>query len=127
MWLPVAGYWLLADGCISPATSDRNSLRAQTYHVRRGIDGADAVVVHLEMGRRGAQPRDERIERGAIGQLHDEVIEADSAGRRRGNANARPRVETEMVMVVAGRDEQRAWTVALCKREAEDADVEAVR
>ena len=65
--------------------------------------------------------------RGAIGQLHDDMTEANRAGRRRRQPDASPRVEADVMVIAAGRDKQRAVAVALHDLEAEDAGIERLR
>ena len=56
-----------------------------------------------------------------------EVLQPDGTGRRRRSADAGPRVQSDVMVIAAGRDEQRARTVSLHQLEAEHVDVEARR
>jgi len=55
------------------------------------------------------------------------MTQSDRARRRRRRADAGPRVQPDVMVIAAGRHEQRARTVALHQLEAEDVDVEALR
>src|SRR5439155_5382600 len=62
----------------------------------------------------GSPNAEHHVGDGRLGrEQHVEVVEADGAGRRRRRADAGPRVQPDVVMVAAGRNEQRARPIAL--------------
>ncbi len=61
---------------------------------------------------------------GGVGQQDLEMAQAGRMGRRRRRADALPGVEADVVVVAAGRDEERLAAVALLDLEAEQAGVE---
>src|SRR5262249_53470650 len=55
----------------------------------------------------GAAHAQQHVGNGGVGREHHiEVAQADGAGRRRRRADAGPRVQADVMMVAAGRDEQ---------------------
>src|SRR5437762_1527005 len=105
---------------IARATREADRVTGGVAHQKPAVDRFDR-----DLGSPNAEPH---VGDGRLGrEQHVEVAEADGAGRRRRRADAGPRVQPDVVMVAAGRNEQRARSVALHQLEAEDVDVKALR
>src|SRR3954470_2028440 len=81
--------------------------RSKEDRVVGGVANQQPVLDRVQRHTGSAQTIDELATRGFVGESECEVLEPDRPRRRRRRSDARPGVQADVVMVAAGRDEER--------------------